>query len=537
MITDRMIYNPLEDYEKKLKIAHTDKTTRFFEALVTKSRIDIEENRRTVNELAKYREQLTKLKRKRNWLRFLRVLLCITILLIPLVILKLTPRIRELKADIDESEHRTEELLQQANNQMLPLNKLFNAWDSIKLIEDVMPLISFDDTFTIEQEQDMRQNYDFLETREEEMSTLDTLAGNFNGNPFLFEKRLVHEMGTETYHGYRTITWTETYRDSNGKLQTRTRSQTLHATVTKPKPFYQEQVVLHYGAQGGPELCFSRDASHLEQKSEQQIERIVKRGEKKLQRLNEKAIRENDDFMSMANSDFEVLFDALDRTNEVQYRTLFTPLAQTNMVDLILSKIGYGDDFHFIKRNRMNTILTKHSQSRALLLPTESYTSYSYDVIRENFISKNEEYFKAVFFDLAPLLAIPIYQERPVHSLDPIPKTPQLFSLRECEVLANKVNQSHLVHPDTKTPYILKSAYLNSLEGCDETRITAYSYDMEDRVDVVSVYGGDGRYHNVSVEWQEYLPLTAENDFFITYLDVVKEKSTLASRNGLCIYN
>ena len=235
MITDRMIYNPLEDYEKKLKIAHTDKTTRFFEALVAKSRIDIEENRRTVNELAKYREQLTKLKRKRNWLRFLRVLLCITILLIPLVILKLTPRIRELKADIDDAENRTEELLQQANNQMLPLNKLFNAWDSIKLIEDVMPLISFDDTFTIEQEQDMKQNYDFLETREEEMSTLDTLAGNFNGNPFLFEKRLVHEMGTETYHGYRTITWTETYRDSNGKLQTRTRSQTLHATVTKPR--------------------------------------------------------------------------------------------------------------------------------------------------------------------------------------------------------------------------------------------------------------------------------------------------------------
>ncbi len=142
MITDRMIYNPLEDYEKKLKIAHTDKTTRFFEALVTKSRIDIEENRRTVNELAKYREQLTRLKRKRNWLRFLRVLLCITILLIPLVILKLTPRIRELKAGIDDAENRTEELLQQANNQMLPLNKLFNAWDSIKLIEEVMPLIS-----------------------------------------------------------------------------------------------------------------------------------------------------------------------------------------------------------------------------------------------------------------------------------------------------------------------------------------------------------------------------------------------------------
>ena len=259
-----MIYNPLEDYEKKLRSEHSDKTTRLFEELVAKSRIDIEENRRTVSELTKYREQLGKLKRERNWLRFLRVLLCITILLIPLVILKLTPKIRELKADIDEAEDRTEELLQQANNQMLPLNKLFNTWDSIKLIEDVIPLISFEDTFSIDQEQEMKQNFDFREPREDEISTLDTLAGHFNGNPFLFEKRLVHEMGVETYHGYKTISWTETYRDSNGKLQTRTRTQTLHATVTKPKPFYQEQVVLHYGAQGGPELCFSRDASHLE---------------------------------------------------------------------------------------------------------------------------------------------------------------------------------------------------------------------------------------------------------------------------------
>lgn len=532
-----MIYNPLEDYQDKYKPAHSQKVTAFFDQLVAKSRVDIEENRRTVNEIAKYREQLKQLKRKRNWLRFLRVLLCITILLIPLVIMKLTPKIRELKSAIDEAENRAEDLQQQANNQMLPLNKLFDAWDSIKLIEEVMPLISFEDKLTIEQEQNMKQNFDFRDPQENEKSTLDTLAGNFNGNPFLFEKRLVHEMGVETYHGYKTISWTETYRDSNGKLQTRTRTQTLHATVTKPKPFYQEQVVLHYGAQGGPELCFSRDASHLEQKSEQQIERIVKRGEKKLQRLNEKAIRENDDFMSMANSDFEVLFDALDRTDEVQYRTLFTPLAQTNMVDLILSKIGYGDDFHFIKRKRMNTILTKHSQGRALLLPTSSYTSYSYDIIRSNFISKNEEFFKAIYFDLAPVLAIPMYQERPVHSLDPIPETPQLFSLRECEALANRVNHSHMVHPDTKTQYILKTSYLKSAGGADETKVTAYSYDKEARVDIVSVYGGDGRYHNVSVPWDEYLPLTAENDFFVSYLDIGKNSSVLADRNGLCIYN
>ena len=248
----------------------------------------------------------------------------------------------------------------------------------------------------------MMINYDFCEYNEDEESTVDVLAGHYNENPFLFENKLIHTMGTETYHGYKTIHWTETYRDSNGKLRTRTRSQTLHATVTKPKPFYRTQIVLNYCSQGGPELSFSRDATHLERKNERQIERYVKRGERKLKRKTDKAIANNQDFMSMSNSDFEVLFDALDRTNEVQFRTLFTPLAQTNMVDLLLSKEGFGDDFHFIKLRRTNKIISNHSQGRAVNLLANQYTSYSFDMIKENFIGKNISFFKAVYFDFAP---------------------------------------------------------------------------------------------------------------------------------------
>ena len=151
-------------------------------------------------------------------------------------------------------------------------------------------------------------------------------------------------------------------------------------------------------------------------KSEKEIDRYVKKGEKKLKRKTDQAIKQNKDFMSMSNSDFEVLFDALDRTNEVQFRTLFTPLAQTNMVDIIRSRSGYGDDFNFIKQNRTNRILSQHSQGRAINLLPSVYFSYSFDIIKENFISRNADYFKAVYFDFAPLWAIPIYQERPVHS-------------------------------------------------------------------------------------------------------------------------
>ena len=448
----------------------------------------------------------------------------------------MTPKIQALRAQITEADQRADELLAQAEQQMLPLNRLFTDWDALNIIEAAVPLIRFEKCFSAKQEADMKINYDFSESNEDEQSVLEVLSGHYNENPFLFENKVIHTMGTYTYHGYKTIHWTETYRDSSGKLQTRTRSQTLHATVTKPRPFYSTQVVLNYCSQGGPDLSFSRDASNLDDKSEKEIDRLVKRGEKKLQRKTEKAISQNDDFMSMSNSDFEVMFDALDRTNEVQFRTLFTPLAQTNMVALIRSKLGYGDDFHFIKTKRTNRIITEHSQGRAIRLLPESYFSYSFDVIKENFIGKNMEFFKAIYFDFAPLLAIPIYQERPVHSLKPIPDYSRLYALKECEVLANAVDHKYVVHPDTKTQAILKSAFVGSKDGVDETCITAYSYDIEQHVDIVSVYGQDGRYHAVPVEWNEYLPLEISNNFYIAADDLAKDKFVIARHNGLCIF-
>lgn len=534
---DSVIYNPLEEFESKYKDKHFECTNNLFENLVQQSGIDIEKNRATVKLYNEYKENLTKLKKKLNWWRFLRVLMCITILLIPLVIIKITPKIKGLRTEIEEADKRAEELFAEANNQMLPLNKLFTDRDALNIIESTIPLISFDKCFSVKQEADMKINYDFREYNEDEQSTIDVLAGNYNENPFLFENKVIHTMGTETYHGYKTIRWTETYRDSSGKLRTRTQSQTLHATVIKPKPFYNTQVVLNYCSQGGPDLSFSRDASHLEQKSEKEIERFVKRGEKKLKKKTDKAIRHSSDFMSMSNSDFEVLFDALDRTNEVQFRTLFTPLAQTNMVALILSKLGYGDDFNFIKLKRTNRIISNHSQGRVINLLPGNYISYSYDIIKENFIGKNCEFFKAVYFDFAPLLAIPVYQERPVHSLKPIPDGSQLYSLKECEALANAVDYKYVVHPNTKTQAILKSSFVNSKDNIDETCITAYSYDIEKRVDIVSVRGGDGYYHNVPVEWDEYLPLEASNNFYISTNETAENKSVIARRNGLCIFN
>ena len=159
-----------------------------------------------------------------------------------------------------------------------------------------------------------------------------------------------------------------------------------------------------------------------------------------------------------------------------------------------------------------------------------------YDIIMENFIGKNVDFFKAVYFDFAPVLAIPVYQERPVHSLKPIPDFSQRYALKECEVLANAVDRQHIVHPDSKTKAILKASFVSSKDSIDQTCITAYSYDIEQRVDIVSVRGDDGNYHDVQVQWDEYLPLEISNNFCISTNEIAKDKSVMARHDGLCIF-
>lgn len=553
-----MIYDPLEEYRQKFKKLHLDNTNRFFEELVRQSGVDIEENRKTVRQYDEHTKKLGTLRHKLYWMRILRMIMVILVISIPIMlrtpelaiqaflvlsvvfiplILLITPKIQGYRSEIELADEKASELLALARKQMEPLNALFTEQDALRLLEDSIPLLSLEPSFSAEQEANMVLNFDFCGKGDDEQSVIGLLAGNYNENPFLFENRQIHEMGTEVYHGYKTISWTEEYTDSEGETKTRTETETLHATLKKPKPKYHTQTLLHYCSQGGPDLTFSRGATHLDRMSEIGIERYVKRGEKQLKRMTDRAIRENRDFVSMSNTEFEVLFHATNRTDEVQFRTLFTPLAQINMVKLVLSQVGYGDDFNFCKLNRTNRIISEHSLGRAITLFPKDHASYSYEQVRENFIGKNAEFFKAVYFDFAPVWAIPLYQERPAHSLDPVPKRRQKYASKEWEALANAVDDQYVVHPQTATKAILKCSFVSSGKSGDRIKVTAYSYSVRKRVTDVSVHGGDGYWHDVPVEWKEYIPLKFESRYYVGTEEQANNRTILAKKDNLCIFN
>ena len=154
--------------------------------------------------------------------------------------------------------------------------------------------------------------------------------------------------------------------------------------------------------------------------NEKELRKKVKSGEKDLKKMARKATKEGGTFQEMANSEFEVLFGAQDRDNEVQFRLMFTPLAQRNTVALVTNKIGYGDDFYFNKHRRFNVITSEHAQNWNMLTSPNVYYSYDVDTAKLNFINFNTNYFKSIFFDFAPLFSVPTYLEEPCASLAPV---------------------------------------------------------------------------------------------------------------------
>lgn len=539
IIENDLLLEPIKFFEEGGREKHQANSNEYFDDLVKRSGINVEENRATVK---KYHEQLGVIKnlsKKISKLKMIKGLLIFTIIVGVLFVIGgiatefadissilcvvvgivmigvggyfIFAKINKILKNFDEVKseegRKAEKLLNQATAQMAPLNALFDDADTHRVFEKTIPDFSFSKNYSIDLARAFNERNDFIDIMDDDNSIVNTLAGTFMGNPFLYQRYKIHTMDTKTYHGSLTINWIEYYTDSEGNRCSRHRTETLYASVEKPQPCYSVSTHLNYGAQGAPDLNFSRDAQHTENLSDKAVARKVKSGEKQLQKQARKAVKTGGTFTEMANSEFDVLFDASDRDNEVQFRMMFTPLAQRNMVSLVRSKTGFGDDFSFIKRGRYNCIFSEHSQNWDMNTSAERYCSYDVDDSRKAFVEFNNEYFKSVFFDFAPLFAVPLYQQKPVQSLEPITEYDCHYTPYEYEVLANAIGESVFAHAKTATDVILKTRYTGSSNSTDQVEVTAYSYAACERVDYVSVYGGDGKYHNVPVPWVEYIPL------------------------------
>ena len=116
---------------------------------------------------------------------------------------------------------------------------------------------------------------------------------------------------------------------------------------------------------------------------------------KKLSKKAEKSVTQGSNYTVLANSEFEVLFGATNRNHEVQFRLLFTPLAQRELLEIMKDKeIGYGDDFDFVKHKKINRVYPEHLHKFEFDVMPPYYWGYDIDSIKEKFLVYTTDYFK-----------------------------------------------------------------------------------------------------------------------------------------------
>ncbi|MCT4469403.1 MAG1210 family protein [Mycoplasma sp. HS2188] len=560
---EKIIYidKPIDEYDA-YREKHEQKTNEYFDELTRISKINVEENRaqsKKINDLfAKHENAKNKYKKIKAgsviniilfifafiigglllWMgivsseskvntilisvAILSLLIGITLFTIQFaVILKNLKNANELEQKLQEEYNKEREI---GYEQTAPLRSLFGPGMKVKLFREAIPFIKLENFLKNEQLAKMVEEYGMGRLTNSESNIDYVQSGEIYGNPFLFARVLEHELGTKIYTGHLTIRWTEMERGSDGKMRTVNRSEVLTASVEKPYPFFNKDTKFIWGSQAAPDLSFERNFAHVEQYSDKEIRKLIKNTEKLLKK------REKDDinFTSLSNTDFEALFNAFDRDNQTQFRLAFTPLAQQNMVALLRDKEkGFGDDFTYEKNKKINIIKPEHLADASLQDVLGVYYNYDYDEIKTSFKNEMQNYFRHVYFTFAPMFSVPIFQQ--TKSLDFIYKNWINGNLNEYE---HEHQLSYLprrlfTHRKVKTNSIIKTQFIQSEGEQDTVRVSSFGYDIKPRIDYIPVYGSDGNYHDVPVHWDEYIRL--DNDVLA---NITKLNSDPTDRNA-----
>lgn len=411
-----------------------------------------------------------------------------------------------------------DKFLKEAYAQMAPLNSLYE-WDTYtKLMNKTTPLIEMDGKPDMNKVEMLQNKFKWGDGKSVNTSTQLVQTGSILGNPFIFYRHKDMEILPFTYTGSLTITWTERIKTKDG-YSTVMRSQVLTASVSKPKPFYSSTTELIYGNEAAPDLSFSRKPM-VKDYTEKGLNSFYKHREKEIDSYAKK----HPNWTPLGNDKFEDFFDGIDRDNEVQYRLLFTPLAQTSMLDIITHKDPYGDDFYFVKQKMINRVVSSHAQRMSYDADVSDFYHFDYQKAKENFINLNCNFFKGVFFDLAPLLAIPLYQQYPTNEYIFQRDRKSNYSSHVLEMEANKHNVSFFRPAEAVTDVILKSEFVRKDDNADIVNIHSYAFKSIHHRDYIAKLGGDGRWHDVPVDWYEYLPVEKNTPFALQNSDINRQE-------------
>ncbi|MCD8203654.1 MAG: hypothetical protein LUB56_00815 [Coprobacillus sp.] len=544
MEDDNTILEPLDEFRDKYRPAVKQKAREYFNSLVNSSDISPEKNREDTKEYESIKNKLNLESYQLEKTRALRVFMVVLItlgaimlvtgailigvtkmLILPIVFMvigaaliltgaleysfPLKIKFYSLSQHVNQTAEDEKRMFASLHRKISKITKEFDYDLPLRFISEVIPSIKLDPTFSDETMRFLDQKYNILSNHDINSSFKYILPGTINGNPFLYNKNISMFMGTKIYTGSIIIFWDEEETDSDGNTYTVHESETLTASVERPYPYYSDEVSLVYFSDAAPHLIFTRDVKNASESRQE---------ERRLQRYATQATKNGEAFTPLSNTRFETMFHAWDRNNEVEFRLLFTPLAQEN----ILKQLDSSDDhfqYQFIKNEKMNTIIDPATQSIDLFMDDSLWEkTYSLDTLENTFVDYIDSYFTSFYYSLLPILSIPLYQQYHPEPYKEIETTYPNYSPFKYEELVNSIPFTILRPRQCDTDLINKPVFIRKIGKLDYIRIDTYAYYSVDKTDYISVYGGDGEWHDVPVDYKEYYPSENVTYAYVRYI-------------------
>ena len=248
--------------------------------------------------------------------------------------------IKKFKQRIKKKEEDVERKRQECEHQMQELNSLFDYSHFLDLVDDCFPSVHFNKytsegfvSFFINKLTTASALSLFFSQR---TSINSCLSGTIDGKPFLFFGYRNFYWGNKTYTGTLTVTYTEWVTNSEGKRVAVTRVETLIATLVKPYPMYREDHAATYLSYAAEHLSFSRKSLDLYNKSDKEIASFIKKQTKKIEKKEKNALKNGESWTALGDNEFESLFNANSRNNDVEFRMMFTPYCIKNYKEIFL---------------------------------------------------------------------------------------------------------------------------------------------------------------------------------------------------------
>lgn len=347
------IDKPVE-YYKELQTKFKENANKYFDNLIEESGIDLKEHIEIADECNESGDNLYSKQVKHQqyssytgWLFAFAVLslipgLCLKahdnirgaiffFVLIPLFAIgSIYFFIKAKKAKIDEelASEDYEEKENESWSDAWEFNQMLSDKDFKNILRQTTDEIEIDDCYTA-------KRFDYLEdltgfelySSETDIGYTNAISGSIASNPFGIIQYKTVKMRDKTYTGSITASYTVRTTDAQGRPKTETRYETITASILRPAPFYESKCSVEYFNPACSNLKFERKASYKKLKNEKALYDYTKGKEKQLTEIAEIALAEGKNFTPLADTEFEIMFNALNRNDEKEFRMMFTPLA------------------------------------------------------------------------------------------------------------------------------------------------------------------------------------------------------------------